>query len=102
MRQAERPDISQVLREFATSVIRQSPASSLSRTAAGTLSVLDRLGPLRITVLAERELVSQPPMTGLVQRLESAGLVSREPGPADAPSIDSGVSISGEALARTL
>jgi DNA-binding MarR family transcriptional regulator len=77
-------DIAHVLREFATSVIRETPASSLSRTAAGTLSVLDRQGPQRVTTLAEREFVSQPAMTGLVQRLETTGLVSREPDPADA------------------
>ncbi len=84
MTQPQFVSIAQVLREFTASVIRETPASSLSRTAAGTLSLLDRLGPQRITSLAERELVSQPAMTGLVQRLESSGLVSREADPADA------------------
>ncbi|MDX6278476.1 MAG: hypothetical protein QOJ72_2604 [Nocardioidaceae bacterium] len=84
MTQPQSRDIAQVLREFATSVIRESPTSPLSRTAAGTLSVLDRLGPQRITTLAEREFVSQPAMTGLVQRLETSGLVSREQDAADA------------------
>lgn len=32
---------------------------------------------MRITTLAEREAVTQPAMTGLVQRLESSGLVVR-------------------------
>lgn len=32
---------------------------------------------MRVTTLAEREAVTQPAMTGLVQRLESAGLVTR-------------------------
>jgi DNA-binding MarR family transcriptional regulator len=77
-------DIAQVLREFATSVMRESPTSSLSRTAAGTLSTLDRLGPQRITTLADREFVSQPAMTGLLQRLGSLGLVARAGDPGDA------------------
>jgi DNA-binding MarR family transcriptional regulator len=84
MTQPQTRDIAQVLREFATSVIRESPTSSLSRTAAGTLSALERLGPQRITALADREFVSQPAMTGLIQRLETTGLVSREQDPADA------------------
>jgi DNA-binding MarR family transcriptional regulator len=84
MKQPQTIEIAQVLREFATSVIRESPASSLSRTAAGTLSALERLGSQRITALAERELVTQPAMTGLVQRLESGGLVTRDTDPDDA------------------
>lgn len=84
MPQPQTIELAQILREFATSVIRESPASSLSRTAAGTLSAIDRLGPQRITTLAESELVTQPAMTGLVQRLESTGLVTREADPADA------------------
>lgn len=84
MSQPHTIDIAQVLREFATSVIRASPPSTLSRTAAGTLSVLERLGPHRITALAARESVTQPAMTGLVQRLAASGLVSRQADPIDA------------------
>jgi DNA-binding MarR family transcriptional regulator len=72
-----------VLCEFALSLVRDAPQDALSRTAAATLSVLERGGPARITALATHESVSQPAMTGLVQRLEAAGLVSREADPAD-------------------
>lgn len=72
-----------VLREFVVTMIRTTPQSDLSRTAAGTLSVLDREGPQRVTTLAAREAVSQPAMTGLIQRLEAAGLATRQPDPLD-------------------
>ncbi len=72
-----------MLREFALSLVRDAPQDSLSRTAAAALSVLERGGPQRITTLATHESVSQPAMTGLVQRLEAAGLVSREADPVD-------------------
>lgn len=76
-------ELAPVLREFALSLVRESPPSSLTRTAAATLSVLDRFGPQRITTLSNHESVSQPAMTGLVQRLEAAGLVVRDTDPAD-------------------
>ena len=83
MLQQEVDPTTQTLREFALSLVRHAPPSSLSRVAAGVLSVLERQGPQRITILAERESVSQPAMTGLVQRLEAADLVERRADPAD-------------------
>ena len=62
---------------------RINPADSLSRTAAATLGALHRLGPLRLTALADHEAVSQPAMTGLVTRLESQGFVTRTRDPSD-------------------
>jgi DNA-binding MarR family transcriptional regulator len=75
-------DLAQILRDLATSLIRDTPPG-LSRTAAATLSALDRLGPQRITALAGYQSVTQPAMTGLVQRLEAAGLVVRANDPDD-------------------
>ncbi|MCW2770586.1 MAG: MarR family transcriptional regulator [Aeromicrobium sp.] len=83
MRQPPPSELAESLREFAMSLVRDAPQSSLSRTAAATLSVLERHGPQRITTLAEHESVTQPAMTGLVQRLEHSGLVSRRPDPLD-------------------
>ena len=83
MLQPHLADLAPVLREFALSLVRDAPQDSLSRTAAATLSVLERTGPQRITSLAAHESVSQPAMTGLAQRMESAGLVYRENDPAD-------------------
>lgn len=76
------PDLS-VLREFAQALVRQAPRHSLSRVAASTLRVLAHEGPQRITVLADREVVSQPAMTNLVQRLEAQEFVTRSTDPDD-------------------
>lgn len=72
------------LRELAAAIARHLPQGTVSRAAASTLSVLRLEGAQRITVLAEREAVSQPAMTNLVQRLEAQGLVTRAADPADA------------------
>ena len=75
------PDLDQLargLREFAGGLLRSTRADSLSRAAASALSWLAREGAMRITTLAEREGVTQPAMTGLVQRLEAGGLVTRK------------------------
>ena len=79
----DRAHLAQALRELTLSLLRDAPRHDLSRAAASTLSVLHRQGPQRITALAEREAVSQPSMTGLVQRLEAAGYLERAPDPGD-------------------
>jgi len=73
-----------VLREFALALMRGARHGDLSRAASGTLSTLDRHGPQRITELAAQEAVSQPAMTGLIQRLEASGHVVRTDDPLDA------------------
>ncbi|KRC64018.1 hypothetical protein ASE12_04140 [Aeromicrobium sp. Root236] len=78
MAQPDLEHLAQALREFAGGLLRSTRTDLLSRTAASTLSWLSREGAMRITTLAEREAVTQPAMTGLVQRLEAAGLVSRK------------------------
>jgi len=55
----------------------------MSRSASGTLATLDRSGPMRLTVLATREGVTQPAMTQLISRLQDAGLARREADPDD-------------------
>lgn len=45
--------------------------------ALSTLDALDRRGPQRVSDLVALEHISQPGMTGLVGRLEAAGLVER-------------------------
>ena len=83
MESTDRAELAQTLRELTLSFLRDAPRHDLSRAAAGVLSVLDRLGPQRITALAEREAVSQPSLTGLVQRLEAAGYLERSADPED-------------------
>ena len=50
---------------------------------ARVLSLVEELGPARITALAAADDTSQPTMTTQVQRLEAEGWVSRTPDPAD-------------------
>jgi len=78
MAQHDLDHLAQGLREFAGGLLRSTRTDTLGRTAAATLAWLSREGATRITTLAEREAVTQPAMTGLVQRLEAAGLVSRK------------------------
>ena len=99
MSQQEVDSTTHTLREFALTLVRHAPASTLSQVAAGVLSALERRGPQRITSLAERESVSQPAMTGLVQRLDAAGLVERRPDPADGRATLIAITVAGaEAL----
>jgi DNA-binding MarR family transcriptional regulator len=58
--------------------------SGLSRTAAATLTRLQRSGPTRLTELATAEGVTQPTMSALVTRLVGQGLMSRGGDPQDA------------------
>lgn len=55
----------------------------LSVEAAMTLATVERLGPLRISALADRQGITQPSMTQLVQRLVNRGLLDRRPDPTD-------------------
>jgi DNA-binding MarR family transcriptional regulator len=64
--------------------LRQSrEPAGLSASGLSALSRLDALGSLRITELAELEQLTQPGMTTLINRLETAGLATREADPAD-------------------
>jgi DNA-binding MarR family transcriptional regulator len=72
------------LLDTTTLIIRAlSSDRELSLTAGDALRRLARLGPQRITALAKAENVTQPAMTGLVQRLEERGLVVRIQDPGD-------------------
>ena len=68
---------------FARVVIQVSniPISPLSMRALG---YIERLGPRRISQMADYESISQPAMTSAVNRLAQDGLVVRDPDPADA------------------
>jgi DNA-binding MarR family transcriptional regulator len=74
--------------------------SGLSASTLSALSRLDALGSLRITELAEREQLTQPGMTTLINRLEDAGLAVREPDPTDGRAVR--VSITPAGSARVL
>ncbi|MGH8860389.1 MAG: MarR family winged helix-turn-helix transcriptional regulator [Jatrophihabitantaceae bacterium] len=61
---------------------RQVPAAVSSSTIT-TLDTLNAHGPLRVSELADREAISQPGMTTLVNRLEAAGHAERVADPTD-------------------
>jgi DNA-binding MarR family transcriptional regulator len=80
----EPEEIAQALAEVAGAVVRSlTDRRGMSFTTASTLGRLEREGPVRLTVLAAAEGVTQPSMTQLVQRLESQGLATRFSDPDD-------------------
>ncbi|WP_114853180.1 MarR family winged helix-turn-helix transcriptional regulator [Brachybacterium sp. YJGR34] len=66
-------------------------AARRSEVGVGSVSwrvvaTIDRLGPLRLSEIADRERVSRPTATTVITRLEDEGLVRRAPDPSDARS----------------
>jgi DNA-binding MarR family transcriptional regulator len=74
------------------------PTDGVSLTAGSTLGLLLGSGAQRLTALAEREAVSQPAMTGLVSRLQGAGLVERRADPSDGRAVLVELTAMGRAL----
>lgn len=72
--------------------------ADLSATAAYALNRVCREGPIRLTVLAAKEGVSQPSMTQLIQRLERQGLVTRLADPEDGRATLVGITATGQKL----
>lgn len=62
---------------------RRSTPVQMSSTSITTLDTLDQDGPIRVTDLAQREGVSQPGMTTLVNRLVVEGYAERLSDPRD-------------------
>lgn len=62
---------------------RQSRGDSLTRTQVSTLATVARLGPLRISELAEFEGVNPTMLSRIVGKLEERGLLHRSPDPDD-------------------
>ncbi|WP_307836098.1 MarR family winged helix-turn-helix transcriptional regulator [Phycicoccus sonneratiae] len=85
-------------------------AHDLPWAQARVLSLVEELGPARITTLAAADDTSQPTMTTQVQRLEAEGFVTRSSDPADAraslveltPSGTAALAAARRARARTL
>ena len=72
--------------------------ADLSAPAAYALNRVCREGPIRLTVLAAKEGVSQPSMTQLIQRLERQGLVTRLADPEDGRATLVGITAQGQRL----
>lgn len=62
----------------------QSASFDIPFAQARLLALVDELGPVRVSALAEADHSSQPTITSQVHRLEAAGWVRRGPDPDDA------------------
>ncbi|HYH31787.1 MAG TPA: MarR family transcriptional regulator [Pseudonocardia sp.] len=62
---------------------RRSRSDQLTRTQASVLASVMRLGPIRLSELADVEGVNQTMLSRIVAKLEDAGLFRRLPDPAD-------------------
>lgn len=76
-------ELATVLVGAVTWLRRQTRPAEWSAVALSTLDALGRRGPQRVSDLVALEHISQPGMTGLVGRLEAAGLAERRPDPRD-------------------
>ncbi|MGX9789267.1 MarR family winged helix-turn-helix transcriptional regulator [Mycobacterium sp. MMS18-G62] len=72
--------------------------TELSASAAFVMNRVCREGPIRLTVLASKEGVSQPSMTQLIQRLERLNLVARLADPDDGRASLIGITQRGQTL----
>ena len=81
-RTSSTPAVADGLERLALWLRRQAPAQVSSSTVT-TLDTLGSSGPMRISDLAEREAMSQPGMTTLINRLEAAGQAERIADPTD-------------------
>jgi DNA-binding MarR family transcriptional regulator len=75
--------VAAILERAASWLRRTTRPAEWSAVALSTLDAVARTGPTRITDLVALEHITQPGMTGLVGRLESADLVVRRPDPND-------------------
>jgi len=78
-------DLEQVADSFDRLVgwIRRQTPSGVSASAVTTLDTLRANGPLRVSDLAQREALTQPGMTTLINRLERQGYAQRVADPTD-------------------
>lgn len=63
--------------------LRQQSQGGLTPSQRSILATLDRRGPMTMGGLADGERISPPSATGIVGRLQEAGLVERRPHPDD-------------------
>ena len=81
---------------------RQSRGDGLTRSQASALATAVRLGPVRLTELAEVEGVNPTMLSRIVGKLEDDGLLGRRPDPDDRRAARVEVTAAGAALHRRL
>lgn len=82
--------------------LRQESSSGLSPSLTAALATIDRHGPLAPSALADLERVQRPTATRIVNGLDAAGLIVREPDPEDRRGVRITASAEGRALLRRL
>ncbi|HEY0637329.1 MAG TPA: MarR family transcriptional regulator [Pseudonocardiaceae bacterium] len=82
----------------ALTVLLRAGGTTTSLSQARVLGSLRERGPQRVTELAARQLVAQPSMTTLINRMERQGLVTRRPDTSDRRAVRVGATRSGIAL----
>ncbi|MBU2697836.1 MarR family winged helix-turn-helix transcriptional regulator [Pimelobacter sp. 30-1] len=78
--------LSSDLSVYAARLVRLVRREHAPSAGSRVLSILDELGPLGITALAQVDRCSQPTMTGQVRQLVETGWVTKTPHPTDARS----------------
>jgi len=81
---------------------RNSRGDTLTRTQASVLASTAKLGPVRISELADFEGINPTMLSRIVAKLEDAGLVARHPDPGDGRAALVETTEAGLALHRTL
>jgi DNA-binding MarR family transcriptional regulator len=75
--------VGEALERVSRRIRRAIPHGGLGGVALSVLATVVSTGPLRISHLADREGISQPSMSSVVNRLAEAGLAERRADPAD-------------------
>ncbi len=94
-------ELAGVVERLVTWLRRRTAVPGYSVTSRLTLARLQADGPARISDLARLEGVTQPAMTGLVNRLEGEGMVTRTADPSDARAALVALTDSGRAFVKT-
>lgn len=81
-------------------LLRQQSSSGLTPSQLSALASIDRHGPLPLGELAEREQVSPPTITKVVNKLEAEGLVTRQADADDRRFCHVATTPAGDALLR--
>ena len=82
--------------------LRQEGGPEVSPSQAAALATIELHGPLTPSELAARERIKRPTATRVIATLEGAGLVERQPDPADARSAKLLLSPAGRSLVQRL
>jgi DNA-binding MarR family transcriptional regulator len=90
------------LARIARALDRQTRGDALTRTQASALATIARLGPVRISEVAEIEGVNPTMLSRIVGKLEDAGLLRRTPDPDDGRAARVEATAEGAALTARL